>query len=211
MSRDRYLMTQSLLSAWETLYLPLPSGLGEEGKEKLHQSRMEGFLRALERRPAKPSRANLDGIQFENMVTACCAGDPPPTDHRWREGVMTAGKILKGCQFQVAAWRDMRIDGLDFLLYGRLDGLRAGVIYDLKFSRKYQPGKYLDSPQHPMYFACVPEASRFDYVVYTGKDICTESYQREETPPVSFRISHFIQYLTCAGLEKTYRERWKAH
>ena len=85
-------------------------------------------------------------------------------------------------QFQVAAYRDKRIDGVPFLLYGRLDALKAGTIYDTKFVRRYEAGKYVSSPQHPMYFDCVPEASRFVYVVSDGKFVYQEEYRRGEVP-----------------------------
>lgn len=210
MSRNRLLITQSLLSSWSYLYQPMPPGLSEEQKNKIQEGRKTSFLQTLNREKTKPSKAMLSGIQFENMVKAYCEGNEPAEDHKWRNGIIGAGDIVKGGQFQVAAYRDAQIDGIPFLLYGRLDGLKAGVIYDIKFSKAYQPGKYLDSPQHPMYFACVPEAKRFDYIVYTGKEVCTESYSPQDTEPIERTIHHFIRYLEVTGLDKAYIEKWRA-
>lgn len=199
MSRGRLFITQSLLSSWNYLY-------------KAHDPEIayRDFLKVLNKEPVRPNEAMLDGIQFENMVTAYCEGDDPPEDHKWRAGIIDAGNLVRGSQFQVTAYRDALIDGIPFLLYGRLDGLKAGIIYDIKFSKTYQPGKYFDSPQHPMYLACVPEARRFDYVIYTGKEICVESYQREDTEPIDHAIHHFIRYLEVTGLDKIYIEKWRA-
>lgn len=198
MSKNRFLITQSLLSAWQYLY-----------KAYDPETAAKDFLRVLNRKPTRPNQAMLDGIQFENMVTAYCENNEPPENHKWRNGIVKVGNIVQGSQFQVAVYRDALIDGIPFLLYGRLDGLKAGIIYDIKFSRTYEPGKYLDSPQHPMYFACVPEAKRFDYVIFTGKDVCMESYRPQDTEPIERTIHHFIRYLEVTGLDKIYIEKWR--
>lgn len=199
LKQRKLLITQSLLAAWEYQY----HAFDEESAHK-------DFIRVLKREKSKPSQAILDGIQFENMVTECCAGTMPPEKHKWKDGIVQAADILRGCQFQVKAYRTETVNGVPFLLYGRLDGLKAGIIYDLKFSRGYEVGKYLDSPQHPMYFACVPEAYRFKYVVYTGKDVCTETYEREDTKDIKETIRDFMGYLEVSGLEELYCKHWEA-
>ena len=197
--KPRLLMTQSLLSAWQWQFKAFDP-------ESAHRE----FLRTLRREKTRPNQAMLDGIKGENMVTEFCAGAELPQGHEWEEGIRGIGSRVLGCQFQVPAYRDILVDGIPFLLYGRLDGLRAGIIFDIKFSRGYQVGKYLDSPQHPMYFTCVPEAKRFDYVVYTGKDVCVESYTPGETVPIERIIRDFIRYLEDTGLDKLYCEKWEA-
>ena len=197
--RTKFLLTQSLLGSWLYQY-------DAADPEKAHVE----LIKTLKRGKSKPNRAMLDGIQFENMVTAYCDGSIPDREHKWFDGICGVGELVKGSQFQVAAYRDKNICGLDFLLYGRLDALKAGTIYDIKFSRTYEPGKYLDSPQHPMYFECVPEAKTFTYVIYTGKDVCTETYRREEISPVDETVRQFIGYLEDTGLAKIYIENWKA-
>lgn len=192
-------MTQSLLSAWKWQYKAFDP-------EAAHLD----FMRVLRREKGRPNQAMLDGIRFENMVTAYCHGEEPPAEHEWLDGIHGVGNLVKGCQFQVPAYRDMTVDGIPFLLYGRLDGLRAGTIFDLKFSRGYSVGKYVDSPQHPMYFACVPEAKRFDYVVYTGRDVCVETYFPGEVVPIEAIIRDFVRYLESAGLDRLYCEKWEA-
>ena len=199
MSRTpKLLITQSLLGAWLYQYQAFD-------QESAHKD----FLRVLRREKSKPTQAILDGIQFENMVTACCEGSPPPEGHKWGEAVRAIADRLQGSQFQVVAQRSAMVAGVPFLLYGRLDALKAGVIYDIKFSRSYQVGKYLDSPQHPMYFTLVPEAYKFEYVVFTGSDVCVESYDREDVPEIFPTIRNFINYLELSKLDKIYCQKWE--
>lgn len=197
---SKLLLTQSLLSSWLYQY-------NAYDPQKAHES----FLKVLRREPTQPNRAMLDGIQFENMVTACCEGTLPEPEHKWAEVVEEASKILKGAQFQVAVYRNKRVDGVPFLLYGRLDALKAGTIYDTKFVHHYEAGKYVSSPQHPMYFDCVPEASRFVYVISDGKAVYQEEYRREEIPAPDQTIREFMKYLEAAGLAELYIEKWKTN
>ena len=62
-----------------------------------------------------------------------------------------------------------------------------------------------------MYFACVPEASRFVYVISDGKAVYTEEYRREETLPPDETIRAFMRYLEQTGLAGTYIEKWKTN
>ena len=161
------------------------------------------------REKSKLTQAILDGIQFENMVTACCEGSPPPEGHKWGQAVRAIADRVQGAQFQVVAQRTAVVEDIPFLLYGRLDALKAGVIYDIKFSRGYQVGKYLDSPQHPMYFALVPEAQRFEYLVFTGSDVCVEKYDREDAPDIRDTIRDFMKYIEASKLDKLYCQKWE--
>lgn len=199
MSRSRLLLTQSLLSAWLWMY---KAGDPEQAQKD--------FAKTLRREPTPRTKPIQDGIQFENLVTAWCEGEEPEKGHKWAEGIRQVGQIVQGGAFQVAAYRDMVIDGIPFLLYGRLDVLKAGEIYDIKFSRSYRPGKYLDSPQHPMYFACCPEVERFTYLVSNGRDLYREIYTRNETPEIETIVKPFVQYLEFSELDELYAEKWRA-
>lgn len=200
MSGDRYLLTQSLLSSWEYQYrAPDPDAAHRD------------FLRVLRREPGETNRAIQDGIAFEDMVTTYIQGVMPPEDHSWNGAVCQAGEIVKGSRPQVKAYQEARIGGVDFLLYGRMDYLREGIIFDTKFSRHYECGKYLKSPQHPMYFACEPGAYRFVYVVSNGEDVYTEEYRREDTAPIDGTVCGFLDYLRCISQLDTYFEYWRSN
>ncbi len=222
---ERYLMTQSLLSSW--LYtFNAPDGGEEEA--------MNDFLSTLRREKKEPSEAMQNGIDFENLVTAILTGAPtarqrdkvwgkdefkekmvPVAEHKWFAGASKVAKILRGAQLQVKAMRNTFILGNNLLLYGILDGLKAGVIYDIKFLNKGMgsaelAGKYLESPQHPMYFKIVPDAYEFRYLVSDGTDLYIESYSRDEAPLIDVEIENFFCWMDAAGFMPIYKDMWVA-
>ena len=160
----------------------------------------EDFLRVLNREKTPPTQAMLDGIHFENLVNAAIDGTKPPEDSKLYEQVTVCADYLMGAQKQVTLFKDITVDGTNFVLHGVLDFLRAGMIYDTKFSKTYHVGKYLTSPQHPMYLELVPEAKAFEYVVCDGKYVYLERYDREDIEPIDRTIKQFANYLRRFGL-----------
>ena len=134
---NKFLLTQSLLSSWQ---YALKSG--EWGE----------LLSTLRREKKPQSKAILDGIRFENVVHAVSEGAQISPEQEWYKPIVEICEIITQGQYQVKASRPLVVDGVEFVCFGILDFLKAGVIYDTKFSKTYRVGKYLDSPQHPMYF-----------------------------------------------------------
>ena len=104
---------------------------------------------------------------------------------------------------------------MTFLVYGILDALQAGVIYDVKFRNKSLGsediyGKYLNSPQHPAYFYIVPEATEFRYLVSDGEELYQEVYARENTRFIGDIIAEFISSLESMDLLERYKQNWVA-
>lgn len=190
----KFRITQSLLSAWLYVYKL------DNGYEK--------FLKTLRREKEPPTKAMLDGQHFEGMVNAMLDGYAPDADHKWAEQVGKCAEILAGSQKQVVLFRDITVDGVPFLLHGVLDFLRCGVIFDTKFSKTYALGKYLDSPQHPMYFALVPEAFEFQYLICDGKYVYEEKYRPEDVRPIEYFIRDFMRFLERFDLVDLYAEKW---
>ena len=120
---ERYLITQTLLSSWAYVFNCW------EGTE---EDAMSDFLRTLKREPSEPTDAMLEGIEFENEVYAAASGKKREPHAKWESGIQLVATFLRGAQTQVKAQRDIRVHGMDFLVYGILDGLRAGVIFDVK-------------------------------------------------------------------------------
>jgi hypothetical protein len=195
-----YLLTQSLLSAWLWSY-KLETGY-------------EDFLKTLRREPIQQNKAMLEGIRFENCLNAVLNGAEIEPTHEWYKPIMELYPTLYGSQQQASPSCEMVIDGVRFVLYGKLDYLKAGIIYDTKYSPRY-PSKgnvnnYIDSPQHPMYFALVPEAREFQYKICDGTYIYTETYRPDEVEPIERTIKHFMDFLDKQDLIKTYYEFWKS-
>ncbi len=193
---NRYLITQSLLSSW-MFGLKLENGY-------------EDFLKTLKREPIQPNKNMLMGQHFENVLNAVLNGAEIEPTHEWYKPIMELYPTLYGSQQQASPSKDVVIDGICFVLYGKLDFLKAGVIYDTKYSKTYRVGKYLDSPQHPMYFALVPEAHEFQYKICDGKYIYTEAYRPDEVEPIEKTITNFMRFLDKQNLVSTFCEHWRS-
>ena len=202
----RYLITQSLLSAWSYLF-DCYEGCEEDAKTD--------FLNALNRVPKEKTQAMLNGIEFESEVYRQAHGLSREPHEKWETGIRKVAKIIGSAPVQVKAKREIAVGGMTFLVYGILDALKAGVIYDVKFYNKSLGaddvyGKYLGSPQHPTYFYIVPEATEFRYLVCDGEDVYEESYDKENTRDIGEIIGHFIDWLAQEDLLTVYKEKWVA-
>lgn len=200
----RYLMTHSLLSSW--LYT-----LKENPYEDLttEADPMNEFLLTLHREPTPTSEAMQNGIDFEDLVTDIILGCGD-SNNIWYNAASTIASIVKGGQLQHRARKIINAGGMEIVLYGRLDALKAGEIYDIKFSKRYERGKYFGSTQHPTYLELVPEANRFTYLVSNGSEVWSESYRRDETKDIRPLISDFLEWLTAVDMLSIYKEHWRA-
>ena len=126
-SKAKLRLTQSLLSAWEWSFKR------EDG--------YDDFLAALSREKKQPTQAMLDGIRFENCLNSVLNGEPLCLDHEWYAPLVEMACELHGAQQQVTLFRDIEVDGQPILLHGVLDYLRAGHIWDYKFSKTYHLNK----------------------------------------------------------------------
>ncbi len=217
-----YLITHSLLSSW--LYSMKENPFADATTEDTSK---EDFLRVLRREPTPTTEAMQNGIDFENLVTEICGVDQPvqtsligntprledllPEKVRqnpWFESAFKVAQIVRGGQFQYVSTKRIELEGMELLLYGRLDTLKAGNIFDIKFSKSYERGKYFDSTQHPMYLEIVPAAGSFTYLVSNGVDVWTEKYRRDETPSILPIIVDFLRWLRAAGYMALFQQHW---
>lgn len=194
----QYLMTQSLLNSYLYQFKCL-----DDYAEEAHKS----FLNCLNRIQTPTTDAQQKGINFEKWVYHACDHE---VDRTVKEIDCAAhiAEYVKGGTRQYIAHKDMEVSGLNLFLYGRLDVLKAGTIYDIKFTKSYSVGKFFDSPQHPFYLELIPEAKNFMYLVSNGSNVWAENYTREETPPIKPVIQDFIQYLKNMNLLDAYKEKW---
>jgi hypothetical protein len=201
----RLLVTHSLLSSWQW-------ALKENPYEDMTTERdpFQDFLRVLNREPTDVTPAMQKGIDFEQLVTDIMFG-LADTKHPWYEAASKVFKIVrKGSLLQYSAKKNVTIGGRDFLLYGRLDALRAGVVYDIKYSSNYRRGMFINGTQHPMYLELIPQALEFSYVISNGREVWTETYTREDTPSIIPVIEDFLKWLEGMNLVSIYEEKWQA-
>ena len=171
---------------------------------------MEEFQSALRRERKPQTRAMLDGLRFENLVQSVCEGQEMDSGHEWYKPVRQISSIVRGGQYQVKASRDLTVDGVTFVCYGVLDFLKAGIIYDTKFSKTYKVGKYLESPQHPMYFYLCPEVREFQYLISDGKWIYREVYRPDEVQPIEKTIRAFMAWLDKTNNVSLFCDNWRS-
>lgn len=201
MKSQKYLITTSLLNSWSYLFT-----VDEQYYDKSYNEFVESTLK---RTPFEPNQYMLAGIKFEDDAI---------------EGLVPgiSEKIVDGC-YQFRAMKDKVVGEYTFLLYGRLDVLKAGKIIDIKFKNnisKYNVGEFHSSYQHHMYMEMVPEATEFIYMIgnkntvakknETGLDytIREERYSRAECVDMSGTISQFMTWLKENDLLEIYQLNW---
>lgn len=194
--QNKFLITQSLLSAWQWSYKT------ENG--------YDDFLKTLRRERTPPTKAMLEGIRFENCLNAVLNGETIYAEHEWFKPITQLALTLVGAQQQVKVSRDIVVADVQFVLYGVLDFLKAGIVYDTKYSKTYRVGKYLDSPQHPAYLALVPEAYEFQYKICDGEYVYTETYTPDQVEPIEKTIRQFMNFLDRQALVKLFCENWRS-
>ena len=203
----RTLITQSLLSAW---------GYQFDCMEGYEEDAQESFMKTLRREPTEQSEAMLNGIQFEN---GCYALAKNPNDlsvfPQWKAVSSRIADIIRDGQIQVKVSRDLRIGDDEYLIYGICDAVKAGRIYDIKFTSKSLgsndvTGKYIESPQHSAYLYCIPEAYKFTYLLSDGDNLYTEDYTPKTAPFIGDIIQNFRNDIRMKGLDDIYKEKWKA-
>lgn len=196
----RYLLTQSLLNSWLYQY-QCTSGYEEQARKS--------FLNVLNRKWSSTTAAQQRGMDFESMVYDIC-DKKGNISSPWYEPASRIASSVVGARRQFVGMKKMTISGVDVLLYGRFDALKAGVIYDIKFTKYYEVGKFFSSPQHPMYMGILPEAYEFTYLVSNGFSVWRETYRRDEIKPISGTIASFFDYLDMARLTDVYRAKWRS-
>lgn len=202
----RYLITQSLLSSW--LYtFNCAEGYEDEA--------MQSFKESLLRIKGETTQAMQNGIDFEDSVYSVACNVPcDQYAAQWDNGIKKVAEVIDGSVSQVKCYKEFSVAGYDFLLYGIIDAIKAGHIYDIKFMNKSMGstdvyGKYFDSPQHSAYLFATPEADDFTYLLSDGDELYTERYTKEITRPFPDIVAEFIQWLENMEMIEIYKEHWK--
>lgn len=170
----------------------------------------EDFLSTLNRERKPPTKAMLDGTRFENVLNNVLLGEQIPEDHEWKFPIDEMSIELWRSRQQVTVFREVEVDGQAFLLHGVLDYLRAGRVWDCKYTKNYHLNKYhwSNTSQTSMYLTLVPEAYVFTYIISDGRWVYRERYPRDIVPPVENYIKNFMKFLKQHGLWEVYAEKW---
>jgi hypothetical protein len=182
-----YLVTTTLLNSWQYLW---------KVDEDYQDNAWQDFVDLLNKVRKPPNEAMQRGIQFE---ADCVAGLVP--------GI---SEIIKDGVFQYSASKETKVAGESVLLYGKIDVLKAGIIYDIKSTSKYETQKYHDSVQHHMYLTMVLNAVKFVYLINNGHETFIETYRRHEIRAVEPLIEQFYAWLKQKNLWEVYTSKWQS-
>lgn len=202
----RYLITPSLLNSWiyishagDAVREAEADEVSLEDKKAMAEARAEEeFLRTLKREKTPTTEVQQRGIDYEADTY---------------KGLTDASPYVLGGQFQVSGSKELDCNGTRVLLYGRLDCLNGGMIYDIKRVSRYSPGKYAWSAQHLAYLTLFPQAQGFAYLIYDGNKLHAEAYWQEgekTLAEMTATINSFLHYLDMKGLMGIFEENWKA-
>lgn len=200
---ERYLITPSLLNAWGWIWNCEDSVRDSDNdtislEDKISLARVkarEDFIKALNREKSEPNEYMKAGIEFEEE---CYKGNT------------CISPIIEGGAYQIVGKKDTEVNGMKFLMYGRLDVLKGGIIYDIKRIWKYSLPKYAKSYQHQFYFELFPNAYKFEYLAYDGSTLHREVYfPSENDREIENVISTFLSWLKDNDLLDVYKEKWR--
>lgn len=169
-------------------------------------SSLEDFIKTLKREEIEDTTKFQKGNEFEEYM------------------VNSYPDTLNGC-YQVKLYKEIDIDGEKYLIYGKADCIKAGVIFDYKHTSSYDVGKFYGSYQTAIYMNLCPEAYKMQYIICNNFDkdkmlnnwnedkeilnIFKEEYFRNEiTIDLKQEIKHFLNWLKQLDLLEIYKEKW---
>ena len=169
---------------------------------------LEDFIKVLNKEEFEPSESIQKGFEFEKYM-----------QENYEE--------TKGGAYQVKVSKEYG----DYLLYGIIDCLKGGIIYDYKYTNNYEVGKFFNNHQTLMYLELVPEAKKMVYLItnkfdktdypditfqntdkitYDVGDIYREEYTKDLFPEtIDSILNKFETWLKQYNLFDTYAEKWK--
>ncbi len=160
---------------------------------------LEDFIKTLNKEPFEDTESILKGKEFEKYMQE------------------SYEETLNGA-YQVKVSKEYG----DYLLYGIVDCLKGGIIYDYKYTKNYDVGKFFNNHQTLMYLEMIPEASKMVYLI-TNKfeseeldgqlvvgDIFREEYTKDMfSETIGSILYKFENWLKQYDLWDTYTEKWK--
>ena len=171
---------------------------------------LEDFIKVLNKEEFEPSESIQKGFEFEKYM-----------QENYEE--------TKGGAYQVKVSKEYG----NYLLYGIIDCLKGGIIYDYKYTNNYEVGQFFNNHQTLMYLELVPEAKKMVYLItnkfekeipliaplnyeYNGEheykvgDIFREEYTKDLFPEtIDSILKKFETWLKQYNLFDTYAEKWK--
>ena len=177
----------------------------------INNGTLEDFIKVLNKEEFEPTENILKGFEYEKYM-----------QENYKE--------TKGGAYQVKVSKEYG----DYLLYGIIDCLKSGIIYDYKYTQNYDVGKFFNNHQTLMYLEMIPEAKKMIYLItnkfekeiatpavplnyeYNGEyeykvgEIFKEEYTKDLFPETMESVLHkFENWLKQYNLFDLYTEKWK--
>jgi hypothetical protein len=195
----RYLITPTLLNDW-IYFMSCDEPNPAEILAKIRK----------DRRDSTPAMEK--GIKFENDVFQFVDGYRPGLKDEYWECVEEVAAMVPGGIRQLVVKKEILVDGVRYLLYGKVDHLAGPVGTDIKFTEHYEFPKYKDTAQHPVYLECLGTVPEFRYIISDGRRVYLEQYTALECPPAAQLVREFI-----GGIKRwpeaweTFDQKWRAY
>ena len=125
---------------------------------------LEDFIKVLNKEPFEDTESIIKGKAFEKYM-----------QENYKE-------TLNGA-YQVKVSKEYG----DYLLYGIIDCLKGGIIYDYKYTQNYDVGKFFNNHQTLMYLEMVPEARKMVYLI-------TNKFEKIEYADNNFKDIKSVAY-----------------
>jgi hypothetical protein len=131
-----------------------------------------------------------------------------------QEVLKKIGNICENGSWQVRVKKEIEINNIKFLLYGKCDVIKEDWIYDIKTTKSYDIGKYQDSSQHLLYMYC-GDFKKFSYLIAQGGKELTEFYKEDyfyndTKQQLITKINEFLGFLENDKEAKDlYYDKWK--
>jgi hypothetical protein len=202
----KYLITPTLINSYQYY-------INDEFKSPA-DSRAD-FLKTLSRERFEPNEAMQKGIDFEEHINQLTNNLPSTFNDKNKEYiscVIDIANIVNSGLWQQTCKKDLQIGNQEFLLYGKMDVIKRDTVYDIKYTGKYELGKFLDSAQHLIYLYCTG-LPKFQYLISDGEDYWIEDYHNHINieNEIKSKISDFLGYLeNDKEAKELFKTKWES-
>ena len=209
----KYLITPTLINSYQYY-------INDEFKSPA-DSRAD-FFKTLSRERFEPNEAMQKGIELEDTIREISSSDftyrsfcdslPENVIEQQDLTMLHLVDIVKGGLWQQTCKKDLQIGNKEFLLYGKMDVVKRDTIYDIKYTKNYELGKFLDSAQHLIYLYCTG-LPKFQYLISDGEDYWIEDYHNHINieNEIKSKISDFLGYLeNDKEAKELFKTKWES-
>lgn len=147
------------------------------------------IMPSLRRDEIETNKAMLDGIEFEKRAI--------------NGEISELKELVNGGLYQEKLYK--KCEG--YVLFGFADLIKGLKIYDFKFVKNYEIGKYRNAVQHLIYMYCA-DIDEFEYIIGTKDDfIFYEYYSRNDEELIKI-VNQFDRWLDKTGNRELYNKNY---